>query len=72
MATKRKKIVKKSYTLWITIEEHKEFSDGTESYKDLKYEAETRSVGRFSKLKDACEQMQVLGETHMRDGDETL
>jgi len=64
----RKKIVKKSYTLWITIEEHTEYSDGTEKYRDMKDE-DTRSVGRFSNLKDANEQMQTLGEIHMRDGD---
>jgi hypothetical protein len=67
----RKKIVKKSYTLWITIEEHTEYSDGTEKYRDMKDE-ETRSVGRFSNLKDADEQMQTLGEIHMRDGDVTI
>jgi hypothetical protein len=67
----RKKIVKKSYTLWITIEEHTEYSDGTEKYRDMKDE-DTRSVGRFSNLKDANEQMQTLGEIHMRDGDVTI
>ena len=67
----RKKIVKKSYTLWITIEEHTEYSDGTEKYRDMKDE-DTRSVGRFSKLKNANEQMQTLGEIHMRDGDVTI
>ena len=67
----RKKIVKKSYTLWITIEEHTEYSDGTSQYRDMKDE-DTRSVGRFSNLKDANEQMQTLGEIHMRDGDVTI
>lgn len=71
MATKRKKIVKKSYTLWITIEEHTEFSDGTEKYRDMKDE-DTRSVGRFSDLQEACDQMNTLGDIHMRDGDVTL
>ncbi len=70
MATKiiKKKIIKKSYTLWITIEQHTEFSDGTEKYEDLKND-DTRSVGRFTKIKDAREQMQTLGDIHMGDGD---
>lgn len=66
-----KKVKKKSYTLWIKIEEHLEFEDGTEEYRDME-EEETRSVGRFSNIEDANDQMDVLGDTHMRDGDVEL
>lgn len=65
---KKKTIARKSYKLWIQIEEHIEYSDGTEKYRDMK-EEETRSIGCFNKLEDANEQMQTLGEIHMKDGD---
>jgi len=65
---KTKKVVSKTYKLWIQIEEHKVFSDGSEEYIDLK-EDETRSVGRFKKVKDARRQMDFLGDTCMHDGD---
>ena len=69
--TKNWKVIippKKTYTLWITIEEHIENPDGTEKYRDMS-EEDTRSVGRFSNLEDAIEQMDTLGNNHMTDGD---
>lgn len=69
--TKRRKVAKKSYKLWITIEEHIEFTDGTEKYRDMK-EEDTRSVGRFSKIEDAYFKMNTLGDNHQNEGDEDL
>lgn len=63
-----KKVKNKSYTLWIKIEEHIEFEDGTEEYRDME-EEEPRSVGRFSNIEEAFDQMEILGDNHMRDGD---
>ena len=62
------KIVNRTYKLWITIEEHIEMADGTDSYRDLKDE-DTRSVGDYTTLEKAVEQMNSLGDMHVHDGD---
>lgn len=62
------KIKQKTYKLWITIEEHVEFDDGSDEYRDLK-ELDTRSVGTFTDMDDALEQMNSLGDMFQSDGD---
>ena len=57
-----KKIKKTTYTLWIQIEEHIEYTDGTEKYKDIK--DETATAGRFNKLKDAVESMEKINDIY--------
>jgi len=59
-------VAKVSYQLWITIEKHTEYVDGTEKYEDLKDE-ETRSVGRFSTLEEAYEQMSDVADNNSGD-----
>lgn len=60
------KVVKKTYTVWMMIEEHTEYTDGNEEYIDLKDE-ETRSCGRFNTLDEAFEQMNNVAEQHEGD-----
>jgi hypothetical protein len=64
----QKKVVKKTYKLWITIEEHTEFSDGSDKYRDMK-EEDTRSLGTFSTVELANEHMNFMGDNHQSDGD---
>lgn len=62
----KKVVVKESFTVWMIIEKHTEFADGTEKYEDLK-ESETRSGGRFSTLEEAEEQMEEIASEHQGD-----
>jgi hypothetical protein len=55
-------VVKKTYKVWLVIEECTEFADGTEVYKDLKDE-ETASVGSFGKLDNAIDRMNIVANT---------
>ena len=54
-------VVKKTYKVWLVVEECTEFADGTEVYKDLK--DETASVGSFGKLESAYERMGIVANT---------
>jgi len=55
-------VVKKTYKVWLVIEECTEFADGSEVYKDLKDE-ETASVGTFGKLDSAIDRMNIVANT---------
>jgi len=71
MATKKKtkrKELKKSYKVWTIIEEQTEWSDGSETYKDLKNEIDgVKSVGWFDTLEEACEQTEEIMNTFTGD-----
>lgn len=62
----KKTVVKKSYQVWMVIEEHKEFSDGTEKYRDLKQE-ETRSLCRVATIEEANEIMNEIANGNFID-----
>lgn len=55
---------RKTYKLWITIEEHDVKAD---TYKDVA--DTTASVGKFTSLKDAIAQMEQLSENYKNSGD---
>jgi len=58
---------KKSYKLWIIVEEQTTNTEtGEETYKDLKDE-ETRSVGHFDTLEEAIKRMEEIGEIYVGD-----
>jgi len=65
---KNKKI---TYKVWTSIEKKIEHPDGTEEYVELDQE-ETRSLGTFTTLKKAREQVTTLGEIHQSDNDDNL
>lgn len=67
----KKKITKVEYKIWTLIEKHTEYSDGSESYRDLKQE-EPRSLGTFSTLEKANEQVNLMGDIHQYDSDEDI
>jgi hypothetical protein len=62
----KKVVAKVTYKLWVNIEKHVEYTDGTDTYEDLKNE-ETRSVGEYNSLEDAYEQMNLLSDMHQGD-----
>lgn len=71
MATKGK-LLKTTYKVWTTIEVHKEYENG-ETYKDVpKNQQEPRSLGTFSTLNLAEEQINLLGDMHQNDGDSDI
>jgi 5-hydroxyisourate hydrolase-like protein (transthyretin family) len=49
---------KKTYQIWMVIEECTTDKDGNETYRDL--EEETRSAGRYESVKDALEAMDEI------------
>ena len=51
LESKRPTVVKKSYKIWVVIEEQTTFSDGSEEFKDL--EDNTQSGGHFDTLEEA-------------------
>lgn len=58
---------KKTYKCWIVIEEHTEFPNGSDEYKDV--EDTTASVGKFLSLEDAIAHMEKLSEHFKDSGD---
>ena len=58
--------MKKSYKVWMIIEEYIEHDDGTEEFRDMK-EAETRSAGCFSTLEEAENQMNEIAMQYSGD-----
>jgi hypothetical protein len=57
--------IKKSYKVWVVIEEVSVFPDGSEKYEDLK--EETRSAGHFDTVEEAIDTMEKIGETYEGD-----
>jgi len=51
--------MKKTYKVWMVIEEYIEHEDGTEEFRDMT-ETETRSAGFFSTLEEAETQMNEI------------
>lgn len=54
-------VVKKTYKIWLVVEECTEFADGTEVFKDLK--DETASVGSYGRLERAYARMNEVANT---------
>ena len=67
MATKKKetsprrKVAKRTFKIWTVIEEHIEYTDGSDEYKDHK--EETVSAGEFNTLNEACLRNDLISET---------
>jgi len=57
----RKKVAKKTYKLWVTIEEHIVYEDGSDEYRDI--EEDTVSAGEFSQIQAARLRMDLVSET---------
>ena len=62
----KKKVVSKSYKLWVAIEEHIIYDDGSDEYVD-DAGGETRSVGEFNTLQEAEDEMNMFGDTHQNN-----
>lgn len=60
-----KSVKKRTYKLWVSIEEHIEFEDGSDEYKDIEYN--TVSAGKFDTLCEAELRMNLISETFERD-----
>jgi hypothetical protein len=61
-----KKVATKSYKLWVSIEEHIIYEDGSDEYND-DAGGETRSVGEFNTLQEAEDEMNMFGDTHQNN-----
>ena len=61
----KKKAVKKTYKIWMVIEERTEFDDGSEKFKDLK--DNTQSAGNYDTLEEAEEVLGKISELYSGD-----
>jgi stress response protein YsnF len=61
----KKQVKRKTYKVWMVVEELTEFTDGTERFKDI--EDHTRSVGRFDTIEEANNQMNEVANQYEGD-----
>ncbi len=57
----KKKVAERTFKLWVTVEEHIIYDDGSDDYKDV--EDDTASAGQFGTIEEAERQMELIHET---------